>query len=600
MSNNEGQVLSPKSRIPTISQKSSFVSGEYIEPKNIENSPKLEESPNSEAKFFSPRIKQTKKTKAPATYIVDEEFPSEAKKGNFNQFLSKIELFQKAKNDKILCMRAIKKQQEDKEIKGIPKVQMSEMSKKILEEKKKREGKSPGRSTASPSYLRVQSEKQLSYSSRKTVAKPKSPQVSHLDIQVSSKSKEAPSQYRTEKVLASKFIKEYTKTFEEISRGKFLINEDDTRYLLKKMLFLSSDIDNSVKLEIEEKLFIKMWKITGSEEAQSISTDSLKTFLLGVMNFFLPSMAHNQSSGQLGKVIFNRYHLNQEEVLKIHRVFLPFYENRVESLKKNTFTQKLEKFLKMQELFKLNKPEKVNIVKNFPGKPINERKFTRSEVKHNIKTIIKKPEKSTCITPASKKANLNTSFRSARSLSRSKSRGPLSGRSSVSENEWVGVNHDQISDPSIILKAQDILGAFSLKKSVEKEAKVENNGENPFKSGKNEPNVQKKDSLLEKNRKGPGGLASNSQKLIFSKKNHILKTVNIKPIDDDLKKATELLKARVGNEDTIIDVNLPDGFHKTLVIPKGSNHRQVVQKFANDYNLSLEMAKTLLNSINNS
>lgn len=594
MSNNEGQLLSPKSRIPTISQRSSFVSGENIEPKNIENYPILQDSPDPEAKFFSPRIKQAKKAKTPATYIVDEEFPSSGKKGNFNQFLSKIELFQKAKNDKILCMRAIKKQQEDKDIKSIPKVKMSDMSKRILEEKKKREGKSPDRSTTSPNFLRVQSEKYLSYSSRKISSKPKSPQISQVEIKVNNKTKEAPSQFKTVKVLASKFIKEYTKTFEEVSRGKFVINEDETRFLLKKMLFLSSDIENSVKLEIEEKLFIKMWKITGSEETQSISTDSLKTFLLGVMNFFLPSMAHNQPSSQLGKVIFNRYHLNNEEVLKVHRVFLPFYENRVEFLKKNTFTQKLEKIVKMQELFKSSKPEKV--VKTLPGKIINDRNVTRTEVKNSTNTIIKKLERSTCKTPVSKKANLNTSFRSARSLSRSKSRGPLSGRSSVSENEWVGVNHDQISDPSIILKAQDILGAFSLKKSVEKEDKVEKplKAEIPLKS---ETNLQQKDSMLDKSCKG---LSSNSQKLIFNKKNHILKTVNIKPIDDDLKKATELLMARVGNEDTIIDVNLPDGIHKTLVIPKGSNHRQAVQKFANDYNLSLEMAKTLLNSINNS
>lgn len=600
MSDAEVNVSSPKSRIPTISQRSSFVANEKNEGEDVKAAENIEElgaEPSSENQFFSPRIKQTKKAKTPGTYIIDEEFPSPGKKGNFNQFLSKIELFQKAKNDKILCMRAIKKQQEDKELKSIPKVRMSEQSKKILEDKKKRQDKSPLSPKPSPALQKLKSEKYLSYSSRKVTTKPKASPLSPFDPHSSPVPKEVPSQFKSEKVLASKFIKEFTKTFEDISHGKLSISEDETRILLKRMLFMSSDVESSVKQEIEEKLFVKMWKITGSEELLSISSDSLKTFLLGVMNFFLPSMAHNQAESKLGKVIFNRYHLNHDEVLKVHKVFLPFYENRAENIKKSTFTQKLEKFVKMQELFRAHKSEKTLGVKNLTTKNINERNFVKNEVRKNsqAKIVAKKVERSSCVTPGPGNNNLNTSFRSARS--RSRSRGPQSGRSSVLDNEWVGVNHDQISDPSILLKAQDVLGAFSVKKNGDHEVKPEKKSEFGMELKKNEEKIKKSN---ENCGKGSNMVKTNSQKLIFNKKNHCLNTVNMKSIDEDLKKARELLNSRAGNDDTVIDLNLPNGLHKTLVIPKGSNKNQAVKNFANDYNLSLEMAKSLLNSISNS
>jgi hypothetical protein len=231
----------------------------------------------------------------------------------------------------------------------------------------------------------------------------------------------------------------------------------------------------------------------------------------------------------------------------------------------------------MQENFKTQKIKENS--RNF----ISVKNRTEKNTKNlsPAKSWAKLSQRSTCFTPAKEK--MNTSFRSARSRSRSKSR----VKDSPAEVEWVGVNHDQIADPSIIARAQDILGIFNVKKKEETSEPPK-----PEPTPDHIPENQNEKSKISEVPK------SKSQGLLFNRREIPSKGVNL--IDEGLKKVHQLLKERSQNDDLIVDVNMPDGTMKTLQIPKGSNQRLVVQKFIKENKLSQEMGKTLLNSINNS
>lgn len=579
-----------KSRIPTISQKTSFISSEN--PENNSNS-REPENPQSAEEVFSPRIKKQQSPKK-SKYIIDEEFPSESKKGHFEEFLNKIELFQKAKNDKVICLQAIKKQQQDEELKKIPQVRMSEKSRKILEQKRKRDGGTD--KVESQTLAKVQSQKCFSYSAKMIKSKSRfEPQVSFEEV----KTKPIKEVQGSEKVLASKFIKEYTKTFSDISKGKSTLSSSETHQLLQSLYFLSEDTESSVKIEIEEKLFSKMWLITGSESSSSISSDSLKTFLLGVMNFFLPSMSHNEPGVQFGRVILGRYHLNQEEVLKIHKVFMPFYTNRANSVKKLAQTTRFEKFIKMQETWKSQKVKESGPPPVLKQSVTSRMKLSKAVLGSNEKSSknlspakcwARVSDKSNSKTPALKNKSMNTSFRSARS--RSKSRGKESNRSSISESEWVGITSNQISDPSIISKAQGILGIFSVKPPQPSPSIAPADILSPL-----SPPSPASPPAPAPPQSGPA-VKARSQNLLFTRK-----PINPKPVptefDNHLKKIQEILRNRSSPEDLQIAVSLPDGSNKSLKIPKSANSRQIIQKFIKDNKFSAELERNLLNSINN-
>ncbi|OMJ93025.1 hypothetical protein SteCoe_4106 [Stentor coeruleus] len=483
---------------------------------NVENYPDFEESEkikNTVDSAFSPRMKQN--TPIDSTKNPKGKSHNTRSSKNFNNFLSKMEHFQKAKNDKINSMQALKKEQEDKAIKCIPKVKMSEKSKKILEQKDKKT-KEPSETTdmnkISP-FIPSPQKPKGPYSSRlqsKTKANIKKPLFDEQIKKTIETNKPKPQQvlkesaYKSEKVLASKFIKEFNKKYDEISMGNGFLDFDETKELFKMMFFLSDYEENVTKKDNEEKLYEKFWKITGCEENKKISMDSLRTFLMGVMNLFLPSMSNGDEAIGLGKVVSERYFLNQNETLRIHKMYLSYYDNRIGSLKKTALQKKVEKFTRMEEVFKGLKCKETKITygsgntetsmrlnsilseKNLRTSVINtksqimpsentEKNLRTSTIssKSQILPTEKKLNKQTtrldiCKTPIPilLENNLNTSFRSARSKSgsRPQSRAAMqsSGRSSVSEFECQAISSDAILDPSVLLKAQDIFGAFSL------------------------------------------------------------------------------------------------------------------------------------------
>ena len=577
---------------------------------NVESYPDIEENKFKDVNaVISPRIKS--KVKNFAIPPSNEKKAPEEKGNNkhFNDFLDKMEKFQKAKNEKINMLQAIKKEQEEIQLNSIPKVKMSDNSKKILENRKKK-AETPHESllttksspyTPSPQPLKNTQEKKLqSSSSKKTLTKilfENSVKTipNELIIPKQTVVRESPSIIKSEKVLALKFIKEFNNKFDVISGGKTELDMDETILLLQDMFFFIVDSDFQ-RAEIEGALFKKMWKILGAEESNEISMDNLKTFLLGIMNYFIPTIAHDDESTSLGKFISEKYYLRQEEVLRIHRMFMPLYENRISMLKKVGQQKKIDKFSKMQDIFKNLKCNDTKITygsfksKEVPNKPrnISEKKkrkkipvvaskaaldFSRSQKVLSNRDPNPNHQKSSQLL-------LNSSFHSARSTSRSASRSRLAKQNSMksinSDNESKILSADKISDPSILLKAKDILGQFSLL---------------PKKRNKS-PVVTEKDEPSE---------PSSTSKLIYKNKCR-LKSVNSKNIDDQLKRATELLRQNkleddFNNEEIVVDVNMPNGTQKTLVIPQNANKVLAVRKFVKENHLSPEMGQTLLNSI---
>lgn len=541
---------------------------------NVENYPDFEESEkikNTTESVFSPRMKQG--TPIDSTMNSIGKSHNTRSRKNFNDFLSKMEHFQKAKKDKIDSMQAQKKEQEEKAIKSIPKVKMSEKSKKILEQK---DQKFRGTSEVSDMnkispFIPSPQKPKGPYSSRlQSKAKAniiKKPLFEEQIKKTIETNKPKPQQvikesaYKSEKVLASKFIKEFNKKFDEISMGNTFLDFDETKELFKGMFFVSDYEENAVKKDNEEKLYEKFWKITGCEENKKISMDSLRTFLMGVMNLFLPSMSNRDEVVGLGKVVSERYYLNQNETLRIHKMYLSYYDNRITSLKKTAQQKKVEKFTRMEEVFKGLKCKETKITygsgntetsmrlnnilseKNLRTSAMN----VKSPTIPSEKRITKQPTRlDLCKTPIPMtiENNLNTSFRSARSKSgsRPQSRAAIqsSGRSSVSEFECQTISSDSILDPSVLIKAQDIFGAFSLllkkdqnegkDKNVGNDVKINDDEKSNNKGtgigivGKNNGDNEKKEikSLGEREKSGQRSMS----KLVYQQKKR-LKSVGL-------------------------------------------------------------------------
>ena len=224
---------------------------------NVENCSDLEDSEKKKIfePIFSPRIKENKKTQA--YYFSSETKPDgiSQRKQNFHDFLSKMEKYEKEKNEKRTALLLLKKQQEDKELSMIPKVKMSENSKKIIENKYKNPKSLKSTPHGSSSKLtnifrgnsksnkNLSSKKLLETSSKKLTERPvKQPLI-----------QENFSNFKSEKVLAAKFIKEFNNKFDKISKGKADLNIDESKLLLIDMHFLANVTGG--KTETEEKLF---------------------------------------------------------------------------------------------------------------------------------------------------------------------------------------------------------------------------------------------------------------------------------------------------------------------------------------------------------
>ena len=756
----------PASRPKTLPPSDKKSSGPGLTIINVESYPECDNPVNSKLSpepVFSPRVKQGRKDKTLISQSIEKDSETKTKKNNFNDFLTKMEQFQKAKNEKLVNMQVSKKVQEEEKLSNLPKVKMSEMSKKILEEKKRREGNFP----VSPASCKEKVLKNSSNSTKDLKTKPLiDAQV--LEAQVKpqgfkedfrEKAKEVKAEGKKEvqrevhvmsnsdKVLASKLVKEINSVVDEVGGGKFTLSQLQSKIVLVKMGFLNGSPG-------EEKLVAKMWNVTGADLHGELSLENLRTFLLGVMNFYLQSMGHSLPEGQFGRIIDGKLYVNQQEVEKIHRFFMPLYENRTSEMKKMLSAVSSEKNIKASkdlkpELQAQDKPERLtraDTVGKFesasrpktqgsaflqrpaevakpdpahssaqapkaspptqqvksiqpsqstsalqskpdrqagklqipePARPSTQSKPSNLSIPLNLTnltnltnpsnpsnptslTSIKPPDLSSpskleqdespaivvrvkeahisksnpkqpapgkateksskpeskmakvqsvksltketrenCMTPKSRRSeNLNTSFRSARSKSRSKAQN--SARSSISESEWTEINNDKISDPSILLKAQDLLGAFCNKpKNVVSQNSL--NANNKEIKGLNEVKAGFDEDRKSLPRKGEE--QASGSKLLFKKESGFKGHLN-KGIDQDLRRVQDMMKSKSrspdkGAEEFVVEVSMPDGTQKTLKIPVNSNHKVIVEKFARENHLTGEMANILLGSISN-
>ena len=732
----------PTSRPKTLPPSDKKASGPGLTIINVESYPECDNPVNSKLSpepVFSPRVKQGRKDKTLISQSIEKDSETKSKKNNFNDFLTKMEQFQKAKNEKLVNMQVTKKVQEEEKLSNLPKVKMSEMSKKILEEKKRREGNYP----VSPVNSKEKVLKPSSNSTKDLKTKPlieappdgpsRAPgfkedlrdKPKEVKIEGKKETKEVHVMSNSDKVLASKLVKEINSVVDEVGGGKFTLSQLQNKVVLAKMGFLNGGLG-------EDKLLVKMWSVTGAEAHGELSLENLRTFLLGVMNFYLQSMGHSLPEGQFGRIIDGKLYVNQQEVEKIHRFFFTFYENRTNEMKKMLTSVSSEKNLKVLkdpklEIMGQEKPERLtradtvgkfesasrpktqgsafvqkpaevpkadqvssSIQSSKPSQPIQPAKsiqpsqsssalhpkpsklqipeppkpsntsnldsltslktpdlsspskldqdespaiivrvkeahISKSNPKQAVSSkAAEKPSKpetkmakvqsvksltkesrENCMTPKSRRSeNLNTSFRSARSKSRSKAQN--SARSSMSESEWTEINNDKISDPSILLKAQDLLGAFSNKP---KNAPIQSSLNANVKETKGLKEVKEAKEVkagFDEDRKTQAKKMeeqASGSKLLFKKESGFKGHLN-KGIDQDLRRVQDMMKSKSrspdkGMEEFVVEVSMPDGTQKTLKIPVNSNHKVIVEKFARENHLTGEMANILLGSISN-
>lgn len=192
---------------------------------------------------ISPRTKSSKKSHMIPERIEEKPLENKNKKRHFNDFLDKVEKFQKAKNEKISTLQAIKKEQQERELNEIPKVKMSNKSKRILESRSKRPNADPfplfkqSPFTPSPQGPKTIAEGKMYSNSNKLIVNkflfenpPKTSPNENLPIKKESMMK-------SEKVLAIKFIKEFTNKFDEISYGKSSLDFDETFLFFQEFFF---------------------------------------------------------------------------------------------------------------------------------------------------------------------------------------------------------------------------------------------------------------------------------------------------------------------------------------------------------------------------
>lgn len=536
--------------------------------------------------IISPRIKNNKKNIA-QVFQVEENMPEEIieRRNKLNNFLAKMENFQKAKEEKIVNLQALKKQQEEKEFLQIPKVKMSSQSKKIVENKKNGRNLDRERVDSVKSYLLSPSPKagkppqvkRMTSSSNKNLStknllENSNKKFEDLDRQPP---KTTPSSLKSEKVLASKFIKEFNKRFDVVSEGGFSLDINKVKSLMKDLFFLSQGDEKTQKTQ--ENLIKKFWKITEADQMGEISMENLKTFCLGIMNYFLPSMNNGDDTILLGRVVNGKYYLNQKEVLKIHKIFLLFYENRMFMIKKINYQKKIENSTKANDIFKNLKSNETKIIyqcadsdKSIDTSYYKEKnRRVNKSFKGRTRSIgqserFQTPNKARPRT----KSKLDESFRSSRSRSILAKR---DSTRSISENEFKALATDKISDPSVLTMAKDILGQFI--------------------STKTEKKCPEK--LL--TQKSENSLTS---KLIFKKKTE-LNSLSTKKIDDKLKLASNLLKDRLkpNLKELVLEVSMPNGSQKTLIIPQNACRKTAVSRFVKENHLSPKMERTLIDSI---
>lgn len=265
-----------------------------------------------------------------------------ARRRTTDQFLDQMKMYEKIKNDKIEMLRTHKNEINEEEAVHHPTI--NPRSKEILakkgenhepiyeklyksaakekeKEKEKSEEKSPLKLTPSKSSTvrRAEPIENVLYEDALRRA-------SKLQIEVKPIVKEPQTNVKSHQVLAKKFTKEFHEVILALSIQSESCTVDDATKMLLCLNFIRNNPEHPKYLE-EKALVDKFFKaINGNEE---VLLKNMLKMSLAVMNIYIPSLTteiddqENPENSQVAS-----FSMTKEDVLKIHKQFNVFYENR--------------------------------------------------------------------------------------------------------------------------------------------------------------------------------------------------------------------------------------------------------------------------------
>ena len=139
--------------------------------------------------------------------------------------------------------------------------------------------------------------------------------------------KEVQASTNSQLVLARKFMKEFQEVFANLNAESETISLDIAIKGLVSLNFIKNNPEHP-KFSDEKALVDKLFKLIGAEDTVKIL--NLLKICLAIINIYIPSMTYSEDSSKspFGSVIDGNYSLPKEQVVKVHKLFSLLHENR--------------------------------------------------------------------------------------------------------------------------------------------------------------------------------------------------------------------------------------------------------------------------------
>lgn len=295
---------------------------------------KKNEAPNVDERFYKYQHKVNEKVQNLAKELKDKEMEnctfkpdvkSDKQRRTSDQFIHEMMSYEKIKKDKLDALRMHKNDAIDPES---YRPVINQKSKEMIAKKKG--------DSLEPIY-----EKLYKSASRPTIEK-SPPKVINLkpsivkrpepvdkilyedalrraakNIEQKPSAKESAVNSKSHQVLAAKFSKEFQEVLSAFSLESENISKESALQVLLCLNFIRNNPEHA-KFEEEKTLTERFFKLIGTSE--TVSIQALHKLSLAVLNIYIPAMTLDYES--------EGFSVHKEEVLKIHKIFSSFYENR--------------------------------------------------------------------------------------------------------------------------------------------------------------------------------------------------------------------------------------------------------------------------------
>ena len=144
--------------------------------------------------------------------------------------------------------------------------------------------------------------------------------------EVKSMVREVQASTNSQLVLARKFMKEFQEVFSALNGESEVISIEIATKGLVCLNFIRNNPEHP-KFNDEKALVDKLFKLIGAEDFVKII--NLLKICLAIINIYIPSMTHSLDSPKspFGSIINGNYSLQKDEVIKVHKHFSLFFEN---------------------------------------------------------------------------------------------------------------------------------------------------------------------------------------------------------------------------------------------------------------------------------